>query len=247
MYKTVMWIGLLALFSLVSCNNLDDDDIGEVIVDPLRVELGEATQANIEVFNGVGDVRLFTGGTADNELLAGTLTYNVADWAPEVNYDVDDQQTGLLAIRQPELLTGLGFEDAGALRYAYDLSLNPNVPTDLTLEMGVGAGDIDLKDQHLTGLTLRMGAGTGHIDLSQIKPANLDVLVLGGVGRTTLVLPNHIGVKVTVEGGVSRLTTTGLTQRDEETLVNDAYHTAVPTLDIVIEPAVGTIDLHVVP
>ena len=240
---------LLGLMVAVSaCNSFHDNDIGPVQTQALRIPLDEAETVRLEIFNGVGDVRLYTDGTAADEILAGTLTYNVAKWAPQISYDVNAAHEGQLSVRQPELLSGLGFEDVAELRYEYDLAVNPAVPIDLTVEIGVGSGNIDLKDQHLTHLTLRMGAGTGHVDLSQIKPANLDVLVLGGVGRTTILLPSDIGVKVTViEGGLNRLTTTGLTQRDEMTFINDAYHTAVPTLDIILEPTAGSIDLHVVP
>lgn len=243
---------VLLLFSLIiiltSCNNFGPNRLGTLQSDPLQIEREGATAATLEIYNGVGDVHLDTSNTAVDSLLTGTLTYNVADWEPQVSHTLTDQQEALLTIRQPELLTGLGFEDMDALRYDFDLALNPQIPTHLSLEMGIGTADIDLAQQHLTQLTLRMGAGTGQVDLSQIRPANLDVLIMGGIGRTTLLLPSDIGVRVTIQGGagLSEINTTGLTQRDATTFINEAFNTAVPVLNIIIEPAAGTIDLQVV-
>ncbi len=248
MNQRLVLLLLSLIVILTSCTNFSPNRLGTLQSDPLQVDLAGATKATIEIYNGVGDVRLEASNTAVDSLLTGILTYNVADWKPQVSHTHTDPQEALLTIRQPELLTGLGFEDMGTLRYDFDLALNPNIPTNLSIEMGVGTADINLAQQHLSQLTLRMGAGTGQVDLSQIRPANLDVLVMGGIGRTTLLLPKDMGVRVTVEGGagLSEINTTGLIQRDAVTFINEAYNTAVPVLNIIIHPAVGTIDLQVV-
>ncbi|MCA9981736.1 MAG: hypothetical protein KDD89_12910, partial [Anaerolineales bacterium] len=121
---SIFWLLSLALL-LAGCNAFRDNDIGSVETDIIRIPLEDAQTVTVELFNGVGDLRLYTGGTAEDEIMAGTLTYNVADWAPQVSYNVDEDKQGVLAVRQPELLTGLGFEDAGEIRYEYDLALNP--------------------------------------------------------------------------------------------------------------------------
>lgn len=239
---------LSLLFSLASCNRFGPDRMGELLLDHISIDRAEATTAEVFIYNGVGDVRLQPQNETVDELLGGTLSYNVPNWVPLVTHEINSEQVALVTVRQPELLTGLGFEDTANIRYEYDLRLNTAVPTHLSLEMGIGQADINLAQQHLTQLTLRMGAGTGRIDLSQIRPANLDVLVMGGIGRTTLLLPNDIGVRVTVEGGagLSEINTTGLIQRNPVTFINEAFNTAVPVINIIIHPAVGTIDLQVV-
>lgn len=243
-----LFILLSLLFSLTSCNQFGPDRVGELLIDHISIAQAEATTAELFIYNGVGDVRLQTQSERADELLGGTLSYNVPNWIPLVTHEINSAQVALVTVRQPELLTGLGFEDTSNVQYTYDLQLNTAVPTNLNLEMGIGQAEIDLAQQQLTQLTLRMGAGTGQVDLSQIQPANLDVLVMGGIGRTTLLLPSDIGVRVTVEGGagLSEIKTTGLIQRDPVTFINEAFNTAVPVINIIIHPAVGTIDLQVV-
>jgi hypothetical protein len=254
MNERLSWLyrlGWVWLLWLSACQGWGANRIGAVQTSTVGVPLAGAERAVVSLFNGVGGVRLRTADTAvsdPNTLLSGTLTYNVAEWEPVVSYELNSTGEEMVAsVRQPELLTGLGLEDPTSVTFTYDLTLNPDIPTSLSLEMGIGTAEIDLANQHLTHLLLRMGAGQGVVDLSQIRPANLDVLLLGGLGRTTLLLPQDMGVKVTVQGGLSQINTEGLLQRDEVTFVNEAYHTAVPVLNIIIEPALGVIDLQVVP
>jgi hypothetical protein len=99
---------------------------------------------------GAGELNL-TGGA--DQLMEREFSYNVSDWNPEVNYDVNSD-TGELSVEQA---SGEGVRFGSDARNEWDIRFNDEVPTDLVVKMGAGESDLDLDSLTLTGLTLQMG------------------------------------------------------------------------------------------
>jgi hypothetical protein len=186
---------------------------------------------------GAGELNL-TGGV--DALMEADFTYNVADWKPEVNYDVSGD-TGELIMEQGQ---GEGVP-GGAARNEWDLRFNDDVPLDLSVQMGAGESDLDLDSLTLAGLDLAMGAGETTVDLTGDYEQDLAANIEGGVGEATVQLPSEVGVRVDAEGGLGEINTEGL-QREGEAYVNDAYGDSDVTLDVDIRGGVGQINLEVV-
>jgi hypothetical protein len=227
--------GTLAAVFLASCGT---EGIGDLRRESRSVDLDNAQSVRAELKMGAGELNL-TGGA--DALMEGNFAYNVADWKPEVNYDVTGD-AGELSVEQG---SGEDIPVGGDARNEWDLRLNDDVPIDLNAEMGAGESDLDLDSLTLTGLDLQMGAGKTTVDLTGDYDRDLSTTIEGGVGEATVELPSAVGVKVNAEGGLGAINAQGL-QREGDAYVNDAYGDSDVTLDVDVRGGVGRINLEVV-
>jgi hypothetical protein len=187
---------------------------------------------------GAGELNV-TGGA--DALMEADFAYNVADWKPNVSYEVDGE-TGELSVKQGG---GQGVNLGGDARNEWEVRFNEEVPTDLRVEMGAGESDLDLDSLALEGLDLQMGAGTTTVDLTGDYAADLDASIQGGVGEATVMLPSEVGVRARTQGGLGNINAEGL-HKQGDSYVNDAYGESEVTLEVDVQGGVGEINLEVV-
>ncbi len=134
-------------------------DVGEMRNESRSVQPDDAKSVRAHLTMGAGELKV--GGAAD-ALMEGDFSYNVADWKPQIDYEVGGEK-GDLTVEQ-----GSGDDGrlGGGTRNEWDLRFNDHVPTDLVVEMGAGESDLDLDSLALTGLDLEMGAGENTVDLT---------------------------------------------------------------------------------
>jgi hypothetical protein len=202
------------------------------------VQPEDAKSVRAHIMMGAGELKV--GGAAD-ALVEADFSYNVADWKPQIDYEVSGEK-GDLTVKQGNGDDGrLG----GGARNEWDLRLNDDVPTGLVVEMGAGESDLDLDSLTLTGLDLEMGAGKTTVDLTGDYAQDFDASIEGGVGEATVLVPREVGVRVRAEGGLGKINAEGF-QREGEAYVNDAYGDSEVTLDVDVRGGVGSINLEVV-
>jgi uncharacterized protein DUF2154 len=212
--------------------------VGEMQRESQSIQAGNAQSVRANLKMGAGELNL-TGGA--DQLMEADFAYNVADWKPKVNYDVNGD-TGELRVRQG---SGGGVNLGGDARNEWDIRFNDEVPTNLSVQMGAGESDLDLDDLTLRGLDLEMGAGRTTIDLTGDYDQDLVASIQGGVGQATVQLPSEVGVWVEAQGGLGEINAEGL-QKEGEAYVNDSYGDSEVTLDVDIQGGVGQINLEVV-
>jgi N-terminal domain of toast_rack, DUF2154 len=233
MKQLVVLMVAAALF-LGSCGT---QRIGEMQRESQTVDLENAQSVETELRMGAGELNVSGGADA---LMEADFTYNVADWKPEVSYDLSGD-TGELIVEQG---SGGGIP-GGDARNEWDIRFNDEVPTDLHLQMGAGESNLDLDSLTLTGLDLQMGAGETTVDLTGDYGQDLEARIQGGVGEATVLLPSEVGVRAKAEGGIGKIDAKGL-QREGDTYVNDAYGDSDVTLEVDVQGGVGQINLEVV-
>jgi hypothetical protein len=232
--SVVVLVSVAAVF-LGSCGT---QAIGEMERESQSIDLENAQSVRAELRMGAGELNV-TGGA--DALMEADFAYNVADWEPEVDYEVSGD-TGELIVEQG---SGEDIPLGGEARNEWDLRFNDDVPIDLSVEMGAGESDLDLDSLTLTGLDLQMGAGKTTVDLTGDYDRDLSATIEGGVGEATVRLPGAVGVKVNAEGGLGAINAQGL-QREGDAYVNDAYGDSDVTLDVDVRGGVGRINLEVV-
>jgi hypothetical protein len=84
---------------------------------------------------------------------------------------------------------------------SWRIGLNPNVPTDLDINGGVGRCRIDLSALNLTALDVSGGVGEADVTLPS-KNDHLDGRVQVGVGRLDITIPQGLAGNLRVKGGV---------------------------------------------
>lgn len=232
--SVVVLVAVAAVF-LGSCGR---QGIGEMESESQSIYLENAQSVHAELRMGAGELNV-TGGA--DALVEADFAYNVADWAPEVDYDVSGD-TGELKVEQG---SGEDIPLGGEARNEWDLRFNEDVPIDLNVQMGAGESDLDLDSLTLTELDLQMGAGETTMDLTGSYDRDIAATIEGGVGEATVQLPSEIGVRVNAEGGLGQINAEGL-PRKGDAYVNDAYGDSDVTLDVDVRGGVGQINLEVV-
>jgi hypothetical protein len=236
MKRLVVLLVVVTLF-MGSCG-AQGQQVGDMQRQSESVDLDNAQSVVAQLRMGAGELKL-TGGA--DALMEADFAYNVAEWKPEVIYDVSGE-TGELTVEQG---SDEGVRVGGEARNEWDLRFNDEVPTELRVEMGAGESDLDLDSLTLTGLDLEMGAGKTMVDLTGDYGQDLDVSIEGGVGEATVQLPSEVGVKLRAEGGLGKINTEGL-QREGGSYVNDAYGDSEVILQVDVQGGVGQINLEVV-
>jgi hypothetical protein len=236
MKRLVVLLVVVTLF-MGSCG-AQGQQVGDMQRQSESVDLDNAQSVVAQLRMGAGELNL-TGGA--DALMEADFAYNVAEWKPEVIYDVSGE-TGELTVEQG---SDEGVRLGGEARNEWDLRCNDEVPTELRVEMGAEESDLDLDSLTLTGLDLEMGAGKTTVDLTGDYGQDLDVSIEGGVGEATVQLPSEVGVRVRAEGGLGKINAEGL-QREGGSYVNDAYGDSEVILQVDVQGGVGQINLEVV-
>lgn len=229
---------LMAACLFVGSCGAQGRDVGEMRHESRSVQPEDAESVRTHLTMGAGELKV--AGAAD-ALMEADFSYNVAEWKPEVDYDVGGG-TGDLTVRQG---SGGGGSLGGGARNEWDLRLNDEVPTDLIVKMGAGESDLDLDSLTLTGLDLEMGAGETTVDLTGDYDRDFDASIQGGVGEATVLVPSEVGVRARAEGGIGKINAEGF-RRDGEAYVNDSYGDSEVTLNVDVQGGVGEINLEVV-
>jgi hypothetical protein len=193
--------------------------IGSLQTESRTVERGSADEVRVEIVMGAGELEV-AGGAAG--LLEADFTYNVAEFKPEVEYG-----DGRLSVRQPTFEGRASLWNADEYRYEWDLRLNDDVSTEMSVKVGAGKSELELGSLSLTELEVetgagevtvdlagasslsrlefKMGAGQLTLDLTGVREEDLDARIEGGVGEATLRLPRDAGVRVEVQAGIGAI------------------------------------------
>jgi len=231
--KSVAFLAIVVMLLASGCAS--GVEVGKLQTESQSVELGGAESVRVEINMGAGE--LDVAGGAD-KLLEADFTYNVAELEPEVKYS-----GGTLIVQHPDVEGRASLWDIDDYRYEWDLSLNDDVPMDLSIDLGAGKIDLQLAGLSLTGLDINVGAAEATIDLTGDWARDLDVTVKAGVGHATLRLPRRVGVRVTVETGIGDVDAPGLS-KEGSVYTNDAYGESAVTLRIDVKAGVGKINLE---
>ena len=208
--------------------------VGEVAEETKTVELGEAESVELDLDIGAGELKVQGGA---RELMEGYFVYNIEKWKPEIRYYVDGNR-GILKVKQGECSA----MTIGKTRNKWDISVSDNVPLDIGIDFGAGAGNLDLRGLILNSLKIDMGVGELKVDISGEQKQSLDVSVDGGVGSAIIYLPIDVGVRVEVDGGIGSVNARGMIKK-RGVYVNDAYGKTEVTINVDVDAGIGSIDL----
>lgn len=237
---TIALVALLALGALgvTGCRRVRIADEPNVTTESKTVPLEGAKDVDARVRMAVGELTI-SGETSTTNALDATFEYGPADWRPEVSFDVSDG-TGRLEVRQPESVVRPNLRDA---HNTWDLTLAGGVPTDLSLQLGVGRSVIDLSKVDVRRLDVLNGVGETTLDLTGVRTSDVDVKIEAGVGRLTIKLPKDVGVRVTGrEDGIGDASADGFAI-DGNAWINGAYGEPGPKIEVDLQRGVGEVNL----
>ena len=165
--KFILAILVLSLATMACGFGIDLPDrpqVGPDIKESITVQDPDSETTHLSISFGAGKLKLSSG--ADN-LVDGTVVYNVADLKPEVN-----ESGSNVEIKQGNLTSLPPIKD---IKNEWDLQLGA-APMELVLAAGAYEGTIELGGLSLKSLDVKDGAS--HVDLSFSKPNLVEMSIL---------------------------------------------------------------------
>ncbi len=228
----------LALVATAGCVRVELPE-GEYESASEVIESGDATELAVSIDMAAGKLTV-TGG-AEGALDAG-FDFSRSSWRPVVDYDVTDG-TGRLSVRTPQVPN---FTMQGGLRYDWDVALPSDLPLELSVNMGAGEADLDLRGTKLREIRVNLGAGDSTIDLSGAWDDDITGEINAGAGSLTLKVPADVGVRIVgYRDGLGSYRADGFEQ-DGDALVNDAYESAEVRFDLVLRRGLGDVTIETI-
>jgi hypothetical protein len=224
------WLFAAAL-SLNSCGT--NMPAGPMQHDTRSIPRDTAESARVDLHMGGGELRI-NGGAQD--LMLANFDYNVPSWKPEVHYDAT-AGVASLRIEQPS-----GQNTFANATNKWDVRLNDEVATAITVRLGGGEAHLDMGTLSLRNVEIEMGAGEMELDLRGMPRQSYNVRVRGGAGEATVHLPKNVGVYAQAEGVLGDIKVTGL-RREEDHWISDGYGYAKVQIHLDVRGGVGQINL----
>jgi N-terminal domain of toast_rack, DUF2154 len=201
------------------------------------VPLGAATGLDANVHMAVGSLKLAAGEPSSTLALVASFTYPAPSWKPTVDYSVEGTR-GTLTVVQPEVSQPPALGDN---HNSWTMKLAAGVPTALSLNLGVGESTVDLRGIDVTALKVVSGVGQTRLDLSGPRMHDVTGTIDSGVGEIDIVVPSGVGVRLAGGAvGVGELSAPGFTGTPEG-LVNSAWGSPGPKIQLALSRGVGTI------
>ena len=192
-------------------------------------ELGKADQAEIYIAPGLGNLHVAPLSDSGN-LLEGTLR------GPETAADFEIQDgTAYVSLENVEHTFGPFAGD----EYQWWLELTPDLPIDLTGDLGVGEAVVDLTGMEISALHVRSDVGRAKVTLP--RRGTFKAFVAVDVGEAVIVIPEGLGARVTFDNGLAaRQLPSGYTCRDE-VCTSANYAAADHKVDLAVSVDIGSV------
>lgn len=217
----LVFISILMVASL-ACSitlNLPTAKVGDTQTVEINEPVTDAKPSDLTLRMGGGKLDLSSGA---DQLVQGTIRYNVADWQPTVTREGSE-------VRIEQQIKG-NIPVGDNIINEWDLKLGKD-PLDLTVEAGAYEGNIDLSKVPVVRLKITDGASQTTLSFTEPNPVRMDSLTyetgasnvtLEGLGYTDADVINFTGgagnfeldfsgplkrdMKVFVEGGLGNIT-----------------------------------------
>jgi N-terminal domain of toast_rack, DUF2154 len=226
-------LALAGMVSMLAGCDFRPPEYGPIQTENVSVPLGTAQRSNIELDLSAGELNLHGGA---EQLLEGSLEYNVPSWRPEIRSTVVGSSTDV-TIKQPE-----GHPSMGHVHYKWELAANDNLVTDVAVNCGAGKAAMQLGSLQLRAVNVNIGAGEVQLDLRGRPKRDYDVAVSGGVGQATIYLPQNVGIEAEAHGGIGHIEVRGL-RKHGDLWRNDLYDTAKVSVRVKVHGGIGEIRL----
>lgn len=205
----------------------------------IAVERGSARSAEIELDHGIGRLTLDALPAGSDLVVGGEISTGRRErLVQDASTRGDVARVRLASERGGFLSFGI---DVGGERRSWTLAANPDLPTRLDVDTGVGDAILDLRELTLTGLELDSGVGDVRLTLPASGGYSADVD--SGVGEVTVRIPSRVEARVDVSSGIGGVDVSGDWSRDGDAYRTPGYDGAAAgdRIDLRVDGGVGRI------
>lgn len=208
---------------------------GKVEVENAAIDLQGANSASIKISHGAGELNIH-GGANPNELAHGTFAGGL-DHKATRNGD-------RIEVRMKPAKDVMDFPFFGPrVQLDWDVALNSQIPTALTLNVGANKSMLDLRDLNLTDLKLETGASETRVTL----PANGRYRADFDLGAASLevTVPEGLSARIRASIGAASLQVNeSRFPRNGSYYQSPDFETATNSVDMTIDAGAASIKVR---
>jgi hypothetical protein len=206
-----------------------------VTTDNVNQPLQGATAASASIDFGVGNLNIGALAGTD-QLVSGRIAHGDRETITQ-----DFHTSGNTAYYTIKSKTDwvFPFFDQGGTNRDWNLNLNANVPTDLSVNTGVGTANLDLQGLNLTSLDLNTGTGSTIVTLPAHGSFNAGLNA--GVGDLTINIPASMAARIHLDSGLGNRDVPANYTHTGNVYESPGYTEAKDRVDLNISAGVGNI------
>jgi hypothetical protein len=193
-----------------------------------------ASQAQVVLNPAIGSLRV--GALSQDAHVIQGLVYQTSGETVSPSYAVDGD-----IVRFSLVSEGMAvFAPSGRqARWNWDLNLNPVIPLDLDVDMGLGEAWLDLRELNARNVKLNLGLGSTRVWVP--GEGGMNIRIQGGIGETIVIVPFGAAVRLRTDTGLATASVPeSYQQRDEiYTSVNYAQAQAGEAIEIFVNQGIG--------
>jgi len=240
-----IWGSLLALVLIVALLTaalwLFGTGIGTgrvVAVEEIRQALDGATQAEVVIAPAVGTLQVEALPESAN-LVEGAIHLGSSERATP-DFTVEGK-TATFTLRSEGVAFGPFVGSWGEQR-GWDLRLNPDVPLQLEVSLGVGESNVDLTSLTVSDLEVSMGVGQTTVILPD--EGRFQAKIDGAIGQTIVAIPEGMAARIHVDTGPAGRQLPDEYQRHGDVYTSPGYESAENRVDLKVSQAIGNITIR---
>jgi hypothetical protein len=130
----------------------------------------------------------------------------------------------------------------GSTRQAWELQVNPDVPLDLEVDLGVGEARLNLSGVALNSLDVDLGVG--EVELTLPDEGQYSARVDGAIGSLKVFVPEGLGVRLERDTGLGGSNLPSGYNCDGDTCTSPNYDSAEHRADLHLSQAIGAITVR---
>lgn len=204
----------------------------------IRQALEGATNAEIEIESSISKLQINTS-EASEQLIEGTVALH-NDEELETDFEVlaDTARYSLKSKSRGFIFPNFGGSDAGL----WDLRLNGEIPTALSIDTGIGSSNLDLETLQLTAL--EVNAGIGAVEITLPDSGDFEATIEGGVGEIVVMIPDTLAARITANAGIGTAQVEGNYINNGEEYRSPDFDSATNRVILEVDGGVGSITIR---
>ncbi|MBX3011571.1 MAG: hypothetical protein KF832_08680 [Caldilineaceae bacterium] len=202
---------------------------------PVQQALEGATQATIDIESSVSQMQIQSGATATMLVEGNVALHNNERLDSNFRTDSGMAYYTLRSASPSVILPSFGNREDGL----WDLRLNAQTPTALTVETGVGSATLNLEQLNLTALAV--SAGIGKVEITLPAQGNFAGAIEGGIGEIVVIVPDTLAVTLIAKAGVGNVEIDSNYYKNGDEYRSSNFDSAANQATLTIDGGVGRI------
>lgn len=231
----VIFLIVITITSFIIFYGIKNDTKPILNENPFKIERSEKTNySSVVIKSGVGKVNI-TGGS--EELADGNLRSNISNLKIDNDTSSEKQKLSL------EVESRDRIELLSEVKNDLTVKLNSELPTDISLNLGVADSKLDLREILVNNLDIEIGVANLDLiigDRAEMAKVNLR----SGVSSVKISLPDNVGSRIIIKEGLSSKQLEDFEKIDDETYQTSNYDEAEKKIEIDLDIGISRLEIN---